>query len=137
VPPGTVTVHTLFCLRTPLADDDQWFLCGVMNSFVANFLVRPWVTTHLGTSTVERLPVPRPASGDFDRDRIVALARQLSSGGDADDARVEIEARVMRLYGLSARELPVIFETFPLVARAYTDAIADRLDRLASGRGRV
>ena len=137
VPAGTVTVHTLFCLRTPLSDDDQWFLCGVLNSLVANFLVRPWVTTHLGTTTVERLPVPRPAPGDSDRDRIVALARRLSSGGDADDARVEIEARVMRLYGLSARELPVIFETFPLVARAHTDAIADRLDRLASGRGRV
>ena len=137
VPPGAVTVHTLFCLRTPLSDADQWFLCGALNSLVANFLVRPWVTTHLGTSTVERLPVPRPAPGDADRDRIVALARRLSSGGDADDARVEIEARVMRLYGLSARELPVIFETFPLVARAHTDAIADRLDRLASGRGRV
>jgi len=60
VPPGAVTVHTLFCLKTSMNIDDQVVLCCLLNSFVANYLVRLWVTTHLGTATVERLPVPRP-----------------------------------------------------------------------------
>ena len=60
VPPGAVTVHTLFCLKDEMPLDDQVVLCCLLNSFVANYLVRLWVTTHLGTTTVERLPVPRP-----------------------------------------------------------------------------
>ena len=63
VPPGAVTVHTLFCLRNVMPVDDQVVLCCLLNSFVANYLVRLWVTTHLGTTTVERLPVPRPRGG--------------------------------------------------------------------------
>ena len=136
VPPGVVTVHTLFCLQTPLAEGDQWFLCGILNSLAANFFVRPWVTTHLGTGTVGRLPVPRPAPGDPDRHRIAALARQLSSGADDPEARAEIEARVVRLYGLAAIDLPVLFDEFPLAGRPLTDAIADWFGLLASrGRG--
>jgi hypothetical protein len=136
VPPGVVTVHTLFCLQTPLAVDDQWFLCGVLNSLVANFFVRPWVTTHLGTGTVERLPVPRPAPGDTSRDRIAAIARRLSSDADAPDARAELEALVVGLYGLSAGDLPIVFEEFPLAERGFTEAIAGWFRRLAS-RGRA
>jgi len=136
VPPGMVTVHTLFCLQTALAENDQWFLCGILNSLVANFFVRPWVTTHLGTATVERLPVPRPAPGDACRDRIGALARQLSSGADDPDARAEIEARVVALYGLAASDLPVLFDEFPLAGRPFTDAVAGGFSLLASrGRG--
>ena len=61
IPRGHVTVHTLFCLKTPLALRDQEFLCGVLNSFVANYLVRQRVTTHVTARIMSRLPVPRPA----------------------------------------------------------------------------
>ena len=32
----------------------------MLNSYVANYLVRQVMTTHLGSATVERLRVPRP-----------------------------------------------------------------------------
>ena len=41
-------------------DDEQAFLCGIFNSFVANYLVRLRVGTHVTTSIIGRLPVPRP-----------------------------------------------------------------------------
>jgi hypothetical protein len=137
VPAGVITVHTLFCLRTPMPEDDQWLLCGVLNSLAANFLVRPWVTTHLGTSTVERLPVPRPAPAAPERSRIVALARRLSADPGDDDARAEIEARAFLLYGVSAGELPIVIGTFPLLDRRVAGAIAGWFGRLASHRGQV
>ena len=37
---------------------DQYFLCGLFNSFVVNYLVRLRVSTHVTTALVERLPVP-------------------------------------------------------------------------------
>ena len=81
IPPAAVTVHTLFCLKAPLARPDQEFLCGMLNSFVANFLVRLWVTTHLGAATVERLPMPRPATGSPDMAIVARLARSLARPG--------------------------------------------------------
>ena len=59
LPAGSVSTHTLFCLRTPLPLPSQHFLCGLFNSLVVNYLVRLRVTTHVTTTIVERLPVPR------------------------------------------------------------------------------
>ena len=53
LPAGVVTTHSLFCLKTRLSGDNQAFLCGMLNSFVANYLVRQVMTTHLGSTTVE------------------------------------------------------------------------------------
>src|SRR4029450_10132522 len=44
LPPGCVSTHTVFCLRTPAALRDQYLLCGLFNSFVLNYLVRLRVT---------------------------------------------------------------------------------------------
>ena len=61
VPAHVVTTHTLFCLKGNVNPDVQLFLCGILNSFVANYLVRMRVNTHVTVSIMERLPVPRPA----------------------------------------------------------------------------
>jgi hypothetical protein len=58
LPGGCVSTHTVFCLRTPLPSRDQYFLCGLFNSLVVNYLVRLRVTTHVTTATVEQLPIP-------------------------------------------------------------------------------
>ncbi|HET9466959.1 MAG TPA: N-6 DNA methylase, partial [Vicinamibacterales bacterium] len=60
LPAGVVTTHSLFCLKTLLAGDNQAFLCAMLNSYVANYLVRQVMTTHLGSATVEALRVPKP-----------------------------------------------------------------------------
>ena len=60
LPAGVVTTHSLFCLKTMLSADNQAFLCAMFNSYVANYLVRQVMTTHLGSTTVEALRVPKP-----------------------------------------------------------------------------
>src|SRR5262249_8570090 len=47
VPARAVTTHTIFCLREPRPLDEQWCLCGLLNGFVANYLVRLRGGTHV------------------------------------------------------------------------------------------
>jgi hypothetical protein len=138
VPPGTVTVHTLFCLKTPLSLDDQTFLCAVLNSFVANYLVRMWVTTHLGTTTVERLPVPRPAEPSPTCARIRERGRELlRAGGHHAAAYADVQALTAHLYGLSQAEFALVLESFPLIEPDIKAAASQQYSRLAERLGRV
>ena len=123
LPRQTMAVHTLFCLRTRLPLRDQTFLCGMLNSFVANYLARLWVTTHLGTTTVERLPMPRPDARSQEYARLVALAHQLRRpSGDWNAAYARLQAMAARLYGLSAEDLRLVLDSFPLVDDAIRRA---------------
>ena len=128
VPPGSVTVHTLFCLKTGLPPGDQHFLCGVFNSFVANYLVRMRVTVHVTTHIVAQLPVPRPAAGSPDYAAITSLVDRLcqSSTPQQDSAYAELQAAVAHLYQLTADELAHILSTFPLVDAATREETAKR-----------
>ena len=72
VPAGAVTTHTVFCLRSPLDASDQLVLCAMLNSYIANFLVRLRVTTHVTLAVMNRLPVPRPPAGSALLRRIAA-----------------------------------------------------------------
>ena len=77
LPRGVVTTHSLFCLKTMLSGDNQAFLCAMLNSYVANYLVRQVMTTHLGSATVEALRVPRPRYDSPLFDEVVELAHEL------------------------------------------------------------
>ncbi len=138
VPPGAVTVHTLFVLKTALSLDDQTFLCAMLNSFVANYLVRMWVTTHLGTTTVERLPVPRPAEPSRTCTRIRELGYELLRAGGRDPAAyAEVQALTAHLYGLLRTEFSLVLESFPLIEPDLKAAALDHHSRLAERHGRV
>ncbi len=117
IPRRHVTVHTLFCLKTPLASRDQEFLCGVLNSFVANYLVRLRVTTHVTTRIMARLPVPRPAADSRVCAVVADLAARLlqSPSPQQEPAYAEVQAAVAHLYGLTGDELRHILGTFPLI----------------------
>jgi hypothetical protein len=114
LPADCVSLHTVFCLRTPLPSVAQHFLCGIFNSLVVNFLVRLRVTTHVTAATVERLPIPTAAAGPAAFREIAALARLL---GRRDDARASarLNALVATLYQLSADEYQHVLDTFPLI----------------------
>ena len=123
VPAGAVTVHTLFCLRTRLGVRDQAFLCGVLNSFVANYLVRLRVTTHVTAGIVSRLPVPTPPAGSSIRRTITRLSLRLLRCAEPQ-ASVEyarLQAAVARLYALTEGEFRHIVSTFPLIDGAAKD----------------
>ena len=146
VPRGHVTVHTLFCLKTPLPSRDQEFLCGVLNSFVANYLVRQRVTTHVTARIVSRLPVPRPPANSPVYAAVASLAARLlrSPSPQHDPAYPDLQAAVAHLYGLTADELQHVLGTFPLIdeqtkaetmARYRISAILRSRDLAKWGRG--
>ncbi|HEY7169292.1 MAG TPA: N-6 DNA methylase [Vicinamibacterales bacterium] len=129
VPGSCVSTHTVFCLRTPLAMRAQQFLCGLFNSLVVNYLARLWVTTHVTTGIVERLPVPRADQAGSALPRIAAIARLLARRRDAA-AFAELNARVAALYRLSSDDVAHVLGTFPLIAAAEREAMFRRFRQL-------
>jgi hypothetical protein len=125
VPRGVVTVHTVFCLRTALALDEQHVLCALLNSYVANYIVRRWVTTHVTTSLIARLPVPVLRRGGALFERLAAAALRLARGHDADSA-IEAQVAAAHAYRLPPDAIGHILATFPLVPAAEREAIAAR-----------
>ena len=112
VPAGAVTTHTIFCLREALSDDEQWFLCGVFNSYVANYCVRLRGGTHVPASVIHQLPVPCPDEEDVLS--LAILARRAAADSGRED-RARLQAAVARLYGLRRDELAYLLSTFPLI----------------------
>ena len=100
VPAHTVTTHTLFCLKGDVDADVQQFLCGVFNSFVANYLVRLRVGVHVTVSIVERLSVPVLAPEAPAFRRIVALATGLAKNPSDQRSAAMLQGLVARLYRL-------------------------------------
>ncbi|HTM02285.1 MAG TPA: N-6 DNA methylase [Vicinamibacterales bacterium] len=117
VPAHAVTTHTLFCLKTPLPLGHQEVLCGLLNSFVANYLIRLRVNTHVTASLMSRLSVPLvdPERPEFDRLR--TLTQTLMRSSDVENAAEyhELQAIAARLYGLSAADFEHVLGTFPLI----------------------
>ena len=114
LPAGVVTTHSLFCLKTMLSRDSQAFLCAMLNSYVANYLVRQVMTTHLGSATVGALRVPKPRYDSALFGEIVGLAHELRQAS-ADLAHARVQALAARSYGLTAEEFAHVLSTFPLV----------------------
>jgi hypothetical protein len=121
VPAQTLTTHTVFCLKEVLDDEVQQFLCGVLNSYVANYLIRMRVSTHVTTAIVARLPLPRPARTDPRFERVVRCARRLATEEDVERLG-ELNGAVASLYALGPSELEHILGTFPLVPLAERKA---------------
>jgi hypothetical protein len=124
VPPGTVTVHTVFCLRDHLPLREQRVLCALLNSFVANYLVRRRVTTHVTTAIVEALAVPRLERGSVLFEGLHGAAQTLERSRDAG-AAAEAQALAAEAYALTREEFAHVLATFPLVdERERRDAAA-------------
>ena len=102
VPARTVTVHTVFCLQSRLALDAQRVLCALLNSYVANYLVRRRVTTHVTASIISRLPVPLVTRASPLFDELCGLAATLERGDDPAATAVA-QAAAAEAYGLSDR----------------------------------
>jgi hypothetical protein len=118
MPPRAVTTHTLFCLKTSMPTPSQHVLCALLNSYVANYLVRLRVTTHVTVALVSRLPVPLVQPGEPAFERLLALSTAIAHGttpAQAMDEYAELQAVVARLYRLSIDEFAHVLGTFPLV----------------------
>lgn len=98
VPAGCATGHSLFCLRNDWDERAQRALCAILNSGVANFLIRLFVGAHVTTALIGWLPVPDKASA----------VDALGTRDPAHVPKAELDAIVAALYGVSAEELTAI-----------------------------
>jgi hypothetical protein len=123
LPRGTVSTHTLFCLKSALDARSQWCLLALMNSLVANYLVRLQVTTHVTTSLMARLPVPRPAVASLAFKRLIDLAKRLAKTGTGGNGAeyAELNAIAASLYELTFDDYAHIVETFPLLPKSQRE----------------
>jgi Eco57I restriction-modification methylase len=128
LPAWVVTTHSLFCLKTPLAEPDQSFLCGMLNSYVSNYLVRQVMTTHLGSTTVESLRMPKPPSDSPRFKEIVELAHQLRDGPSPFEM-ARLQALAAKEYTLTLDDFRHILGTFPLIPEAERAAALDEFSR--------
>ena len=127
-----MSTHTLYCSRTVLADDDAWCLAALLNSLVANFLVRLQMTTHVTTALMARLPVPRPRPGSPAHAALAAAARLLSKHPSIEavpDEYAALNARVAHLYRLTFAEYEHVVSTFPLLAPSLRARCLERCER--------
>jgi Eco57I restriction-modification methylase len=132
VPAQTLTTHTLFCLKTALDEEAQVFLCGVLNSYVANYLIRMRVSTHVTATIVSRLPVPRPPRSDSRFAGVVKAVRTLARGEDAEEL-AGLNAAVASLYNLTVADFEHITGTFPLIPLAERSLALRRFTRDGGG----
>ena len=115
---GTISTHTVFCSRDKLGVDAHYCLLALLNSLVANYLVRLRVTTHVTATVMARLPVPRPASRSSEFTELARLARALEQGGVTrhEDAYARLNALAAHLYGLTPSQYAYVVSTFPLLS---------------------
>jgi hypothetical protein len=118
VPEGTITTHTVFCLKDDVDHASQWYLCGMLNSFVANYLVRFRVGTHVSSGIIDRLPVPAPRPNAARVGQIVDLSMALAAAPLERTAYARLQALAAREYGLDSSQFGHILATFPLVPQA-------------------
>jgi hypothetical protein len=117
LPAGAASTHTVFVLKTAADEQSQRCLMALLNSFVANFLVRLRVMTHVTTALMARLPVPCPAADSPEFATLVELSQTLERDGidRAADAYARVNAIAAQLYGLTHEQFRYVAETFPLI----------------------
>ena len=127
--PGVVTTHSLFCLKTQaLGQTIRRFLCAMLNSYVANYLVRQVMTTHLGSATVEALRVPKPRydSPAFEEHRRAGAPAEPSARWSSRHY-ARLQALAAACYGLTVDEFAHVLDTFPLIDAAERRAALNEL----------
>ena len=136
LPANVISTHTVFCLKSDLDERSQWCLLALMNSLIANYLVRLNVTTHVTASLMSRLPVPKPAPHSREFTELIAHSRRLSTRGIdhslEDYARLNAIAAV--LYGLTVDQFRFLLTTFPLISREQRDLCFAEFECAAESR---
>ncbi len=119
--------------------DEMFYLCGIWNSFILDYLLRLRVTANINFFYVYQLPVPRLTEGDKYFNDIVERAAKLicttpefdelaqevglesHKNGVTDETeraqiRAELDGIIANLYGLTEAEFSYILTTFPIVS---------------------
>ena len=129
LPANVVTTHTVFCLRTPVSLEASHFLCGILNSFVMNLVVRMLMGGHVTTSLAEQLPV-RIWDGHASQRRIARLGRRLAGRGHSTLLEGRLQAEVAASYEIKVAEFERIVNGFPLVSNELRETAVRELRRI-------
>ncbi len=124
VPGHAVTLHTVFCLKSALSLEEQHVLCGLLNSFVANYLVRMRVGTHVTAAIMSTLRVPRVVRGTSAFNHLLEYALTLAQSptpAEEHPAFVGLQAAAAHIYRLTEQDFAHVLGTFPLIAPATRD----------------
>ena len=133
VPPGYVCGNTInFVYNLPLKT--LAYLCGMLNSFVVDYLIRQKVSAHVNQFYFKEIPLPRLSSGkEFDAIvrkaaqlvctteefselmKEVGIEKGLTKENERALARAQLDAMVAKVYGLTKEELAFILTKFPNV----------------------
>jgi hypothetical protein len=117
-------------MREPRDEQIHWYLCGIFNSFVANYLIRLRGGTHVPASVIHQLPVPHPAT----RSPAFTIIATLSRDAVEDvSVRPELQARAAVAYGLDEDDLVYVLNTFPLVPEDERHAALHEFRRMRDG----
>ncbi|MGQ0733606.1 MAG: Eco57I restriction-modification methylase domain-containing protein [Acidobacteriota bacterium] len=136
LPPHTVSTHTVFCLRSDLDRASQYCLMALLNSLVANFLVRLHVTTHVGVALVARLPVPRPPRSSRVFRELVTLSRRLEQSSlSLHEPYARLNAIVARCYQLTPTQYAHVVSSFPLLPADLRRGCVQAFDALVQRMG--
>lgn len=86
------------------------YLCGLVNSFTVDWMIRRKVSAHLNKFYIETLPIPKPtpalgrAIGDLARDLCGVGTTPLTGGSERLTARIKLDALVAFLFDLSIED---------------------------------
>ncbi|MEH2423961.1 MAG: hypothetical protein V7K48_24565 [Nostoc sp.] len=149
LPPNVFANHKLFLSNlnniSLINYQELLYTCGLLNSFVFDFMARQRVTTSISMFIVYQLPIPRLTKNDRYFNDIVQraaklicttpefdeLAQEVGLGshqqGVTDETeratlRAELDGMVAHLYGLTEDEFSYILTTFPIVNATLKEA---------------
>ncbi|MEH2387442.1 MAG: DNA methyltransferase [Nostoc sp.] len=131
--------------KRQISYDVMFYLCGVWNSFILDYLLRLRVTANVNFFYVYQLPIPRLTKNDRYFNDIVQRAAKLicttpefdelaqevglvsHQQGVTDETeraklRAELDGMVAHLYGLTEDEFSYILTTFPIVSATVKEA---------------
>ena len=151
IPPNIFAGNTLILSQQLTRLDELFFIVGLLNSFVCDFVIRQKVTAHCNMFYIYQLPIPRLTSGDrgsvADRhfcEIIQRAAKLICTTPEFDELaedvglnshkngvteetqraqlRAELDGIIAHLYGLTEAEFGYILTTFPIVAEETKQA---------------
>ncbi len=132
-----------------LTPKQSLFLCGLLNSFVVDFILRHKISSHANMFYVAELPIPRYQEGDQYFSEICQRVASLLCVNDEflelkkecgiqdseinDDSVVimaQIDAYVAKVYKLTKDEFQYILNTFPIVNEKIKNKTLEEFDSI-------
>lgn len=160
LPPNTFQSDSLYFIKPIYFDGIKYqksistketlYLCGVLNSFVIDFIIRHRVSINISTFFVHELPIPRIdesnlyfneivrltgelicTTNDFDNLKTeLGIKNQINDSDERQNSIAKINAYAAKIYDFSKEELEYVLSTFTSVNNEIKEKIMIEFERL-------